>query len=53
MFQSVASLTDNLRGVIYDRNVFIMQATDLIFEHKDRNVYLTEPYIFSQILDWG
>jgi hypothetical protein len=29
--QIVASLSDNSRGVIYDRNVFIVQATGLIY----------------------
>ncbi len=29
MLQIVASLTDNFRGVIYNRNMFIVQATGL------------------------
>jgi hypothetical protein len=28
--QIVASLTDNSRSIIYDRNMFVAQATDLI-----------------------
>ncbi len=28
MLQIVASLTDDCRGVIYDRNMFIVQVTD-------------------------
>ncbi len=30
MLQIVASLIDATRGVIYDRHMFIVQATDLI-----------------------
>jgi hypothetical protein len=29
-FQIVASLTDDLRGIIYNRNVFIVQAPDCL-----------------------
>jgi len=29
MLQIVASLTENSRGIIYDRNIFIIQATAL------------------------
>jgi hypothetical protein len=39
MLQIVASLTDNSRGIIYNHNVFIIQATGLlefpyIIEHR-------------------
>jgi hypothetical protein len=34
MLQIVASLTDDSRGVIYDGNLFIVQATDLLILSK-------------------
>jgi hypothetical protein len=34
-FQIVASLlTDDFRGIVYYRNMFVVQATSLIFENK-------------------
>ncbi len=30
MLQIVAALTDNFSGIIYDHNIFIIQATGLI-----------------------
>jgi hypothetical protein len=33
--QIVASLTDNSRGVTYDRNVFIVQATGAVNSKKN------------------
>jgi hypothetical protein len=35
MLQIVASLIDTARGIIYDRHMFIVQATDLIAETLD------------------
>ncbi len=37
MFQIVASLTDDSRGVIYNVNMFIVQATGLNFMCKAKN----------------
>jgi hypothetical protein len=39
MLKIVASLTDDSRGIIYDHNMFVAEATSLIFASKPR-VYL-------------
>ncbi len=36
MLKIVASLTDDSRGIIYDHNIFIVEATGLIFASKPR-----------------
>ncbi len=37
-----ASLTDNARVIIYDHNMFIIQATSAL---KAKNIYSVAPYI--------
>jgi hypothetical protein len=38
-----ASLTDNARVVIYDRHMFIVQITGLIFDVKTKSLLLPAP----------
>ncbi len=40
--QIVASLTDNSRGVIYDQNMFVVQATDCQIANNLLNCYSRE-----------
>ena len=42
MLQIVASLTDNSRGIIYDRNMFFVQATD-----NQQIVIIFKTYLFK------
>ncbi len=35
MLKIVVSLTDNSRGIIYDRNMFIVQGTDTLEKFKE------------------
>ncbi len=42
MLQIVASLTDNSRGIIYDRNMFFVQATD-----NKQIVIIFKTYLFK------
>jgi hypothetical protein len=45
MFQIVASLTDDTRGVIYDRNMFIAQASGLplALRNKEKTLKTMQP----------
>jgi hypothetical protein len=51
MLQIVASLIDAARGVIYDRHMFIVQATGLSFQHlKVLRVYVMQLWYCETIL---
>ncbi len=53
MLQIVASLNDNFRGVIYNRNIFIVQATGLntAFVCSVVSLYLLQQLDIKKILE--
>ncbi len=56
MLQIVAALTDNSRGVIYNHNIFIIQATVCLKEYDNKEIivqFYIRQIFYGLLQFWG